>query len=175
MNSVIVNPAVQLKDLTDQPRFGLKGSSMQSWHDAQSYRVGDESNRAYAQHDGYLAVRLSPRELIFLSDPENQPLAMDHNYMLPGRECYFIRRQDSHFWFSISGSATACMLAKICGVNFEPGNFPNKQVAQTQVARISTIVIRNDKQKNPVYHLLADISYITYMKVCLLDAMREYQ
>jgi len=163
-----------LQDFTALPRFGLKGINTQTWLNAHNYCVGDDSNRAYPQDDGCLAARLSPRELLFLCDPERPVLSVDHDYFTPGRDCYTIRRQDSHYWFAITGKKAPSMLAKLCGVNFDPNVFHNHRVAQTQVARTSVIVLRNDIQKALCYYLLGDNSYFTYTQDCLMDAVHEY-
>jgi sarcosine oxidase subunit gamma len=165
---------LKLQDFSALPRFGLKGINMQAWLREQQYTVGDDSNRAYPQNDGCLAARLSPRELLFLCDPEHPVLSAEHDYFTPGRDCYPIRRQDSHYWFAISGQETPSMLAKLCGVNFDPGAFSNCRVAQTRVAGTSAIVIRNDIHKTLCFNVLGDNSYFRYMQNCLLDAMGEY-
>jgi len=168
------NSGLRLQDLSALPRFGLKGANMQAWLDARSFTVGQTSNRAYPQDNGCLAARLSPGELLFLCDPERPALSVDHDYFSPGRNCYTVRRQDSHYWFAITGKKSPSLLAKLCGVDFDPHAFTDGQVAQTQVARTSAIVVRNDIQERLCYYLLGDSSYFTYMKDCVLDAMHEY-
>jgi sarcosine oxidase subunit gamma len=166
---------IELQDHSALPRFGLKGISTQSWLDDHSYCVGELSNQAYPQADGCIAARLSPRELLFVCDPEHPRLSLNPDYSSPGRECYMIRRQDSHYWFSITGSESSSMLAKLCGVNLDPANFANFQVAQTQLAGTSVILLRKDSDETLAYYLLGDSSYFAYMKACLQDAMREYE
>lgn len=163
-----------LQNLSALPRFGLNGVNKQTWLDAHDYCVGDLSNRAYPQVDGCLAARLSPGELLFLCDPAHPKMSVDHDYFSPGRDCYMTRRQDSHYWFAITGRKAPSMLAKLCGVNFDSDRFDNYRVAQTQVARTSAIVVRNDIQKTLCYYLLGDNSYFTYMQNCLMDAVPKY-
>jgi len=163
-----------LQDLSAIPRFGLKGINMQAWLNAHNYCVGDESNKAYPQDDGCLVARLSPRELLFMCDPEHPVLSVDLDYFTPGRDGYPIRRQDSHYWFAISGKDGPTMLAKLCGVNFEADLFDNHRVAQTQVARTSTIVQRKDILETLCYYLLGDSSTSAYMWGCLMDAIQEF-
>lgn len=164
-----------LLDLSPLPRFGLKGVSMQAWLDDRGFTVGEVSNRAYPQNDGSLVARLSPAELLFLCDPEHPLMSADHDYLRPGRDCYMIRRQDSHFWFAITGEKAPSMLAKLCGVNFDPQAFDHHRLAQTQVARISAIVVRSDIGGILCYYLLGDNSYHAYMKGCIRDAMQEFE
>jgi sarcosine oxidase subunit gamma len=166
--------SLTLQDFSALPRFGLKGINTQAWLKTHNYCIGDESNKAYPQDDGCLVARLSRQELLFLCDPEHPVLSVDLDYFTPGRDCYPIRRQDSHYWFAISGKDGPTMLAKLCGVNFEADSFDNHRVAQTQVASTSAIVMRNDCRKSLCYYLLGDNSYCTYMKRCVLDAMEEF-
>ena len=163
-----------LRDFSALPRFGLKGINLQAWLKTNRYHAGEESNQAYPQDDGCLAARLSPRELLFLCDPERPVLSADHDYFNPARNCYMIRRQDSHYWFAICGNKGPSMLAKLCGVNFDPIDYDNHRVAQTRVAATSAIVVRNDSRKSLCYYLLGDNSYVSYMKSCLRDAMAEF-
>jgi sarcosine oxidase subunit gamma len=163
-----------VSDLSPLPRFGLKGKETGPWLEAHEYHVGKTSNRAYPQKQGGLAVRLSPVELLFLCDPENPELDADYDYFIPGRNCYPIRRQDSHYWFSISGQTADVMLAKLCGVDFSPARFANHRVAQTRVAATGATVVRNDNPNDCRYYLLGDQSYARYMMNCLRDAMQEF-
>jgi len=167
-------PGLTLQDFSSLPRFGLKGINTHNWLDAHNYRVGDDSNRAYPQDEGCLAARLSPRELLFLSDPDRPLNLAEHDFFSPGRDCYPIRRQDSHYWFSVTGENGPSMLAKLCGIDFSPDEFEVHQVAQTQVARTSAIFVRNDVPEGLRYYLLGDSSTKDYMWSCLLDAMSEH-
>jgi sarcosine oxidase subunit gamma len=84
-------------------------------------------------------------------------------------------RRDSHAWFLVSGGAAAAMFAKLCGVDLRPEKFPDLSVAQTSVARISAIVIRDDREGTLAYHLLTDSASAEYLWDCLLDAMTEFE
>ena len=59
---------IALVDLSARSRSGMKGSHLTQWLDSNGYRVGADSNRAYEQPDGILIARLSPGELLLLSD-----------------------------------------------------------------------------------------------------------
>jgi sarcosine oxidase subunit gamma len=161
-------------DLSPLPRFGLKGLNTSAWLANHDVNIGDTPNWAYPQNDGCLVARLSQRELLFLCDPAHPSMAADHQYFTPGRDCYTIRRQDTHYWFALSGTMAPPMLAKLCGVNFAPPAFANHRVAQTQVAGTSAIVVRHDLRETLAYYLLGDSACSTFMWTCLVDAMQEY-
>jgi sarcosine oxidase subunit gamma len=160
-----------LRDLSALPRFGLKGHSTGDWLDARSYQAGSAVNHAYPQGDGCLIARLSPTELLFLCDPEQAELNMDHDYFTPGRACYPVRRRDSHCWFAMTGPNTPEVLARLCGVNFDAGQFPNHRVAQTRVAATTAIVLRDDHPDNMRFYLLADSSCAEYLWACVHEAI----
>ena len=68
----------------------------------------------------------------------------------------------------------AATLAKVCAVDLRPAYFDNLRVAQTSVARLSAIVIRDDLGDIPTIHMLADSASAGYLWECLLDAGAEY-
>jgi len=161
-------------DLTALPRAGVKGRDLSPWIESCAYSVGDQSNRAYSQHDGTLIARLSPGELLLLANSA----APSHDVMAFSLEatytCYPVRRQDSHYWFSLSGERCSDMLAKLCAVDLSVESFANYAVAQTSVARTGVILVRHDSNDARRYHLLGDSATAQYMRSCLDDAMVEF-
>ena len=68
----------------------------------------------------------------------------------------------------------AAMLAKLCGIDLREGAFADMRVAQTSVARLNAIVIRQDIADTSSIDLLTDSASATYFWDCLLDAGREF-
>ena len=97
------------------------------------------------------------------------PELSDANY-----QCYPVRRQDSHYWFSLTGERCPEMFAKLCAVDLSADTFDNLGVAQTSVARTSAIILRHDTENMLRYYLLGDSSTMLYMWTCLVDAMDEF-
>ena len=87
---------------------------------------------------------------------------------------YPVPRRDSHAWFLLTGAEAAALFAKLCAVDLRPAKFAHLSVAQTSVARLSAIVIRDDQGGTPAYHLLADSASAEYLWDVLLDAMAEF-
>jgi len=121
-----------------------------------------------------LIARLSPGELLLLSSPASPSVSAltsvpDANY-----RCYPVRRQDSHYWFSLTGPRCPEMFAKLCAVDLSPDVFDNHSVAQTSVAKSSAIILRHDSKELLCYYLLGDSSTRLYMRACLIDAMKEF-
>ena len=161
-------------DLSALPRAGVKGRDLSQWIESKSYEVGDESNRAYAQRDGTLVARLSPGELMLLSNPADPPTTAMTDSLEATFKCYPVRRQDSHYWFALAGARSPEMFAKLCGVDLSPDCFADHSVAQTSVAKTSAVIVRHDIEDTLCYYLLGESSTILYMWSCLIDAMHEY-
>jgi len=171
-----------LADLSPLPRAGFKGAGTAGWLATQGLEVPAESNRAARQPGGELAARLAPGEILILGD-------LDGQGGLPGRletawtdaplppespRGFPVPRRDSHAWFLVSGGQSPAMFAKLCGVDLRPAKFPDLSIAQTSVARLSAIVIRDDRSGTFAYHLLADSASAAYLWDCLIDAMAEF-
>ncbi len=161
-------------DLSPLPRAGIKGNDVSQWIESKGYDVGAESNRAYSQRDGVLVARVSPGELMLLSNPADPSIKTMTNSLEAIYECYPVRRQDSHYWFVLTGARSPAMLAKVCGVDLSPGIFADHSVAQTSVARTSVVIVRHDIKSMLCYYLLGESSTILYMWTCLIDAMNEF-
>lgn len=166
-----------LADLSGLPRIGFKGADAIAWLAEQGLQIGDASNRAYRQTDGTLAARLAPGEALVLPPPTGDGAAIDRltaEWQDDGRLCFPVPRRDSHLWFRVLGDRGAEMMAKLCGVDLRTRSFPDLSIAQTSVARIGAIVIRDDIGTCPALHLLADSASAAYLWNCLTDAMAEY-
>ena len=172
-----------LADLSPLPRTGFKGAGTPEWLAKQGVALPEESNRAMRQEDGAVAARLAPTELLILGSvvakDDGLPAALDAAWQaesLPPDEQrgYPLPRRDSHAWFLVTGERAAAMFAKICGVDLRPGKFDDLAIAQTSIARITAIAIRDDRGGHPAYHLLCDSASANYFWDCLLDAMAEF-
>jgi sarcosine oxidase subunit gamma len=165
---------LSLIDISKLPRAGMKGKDLSPWIKSKNYDIGRKSNHAYLQSDGVLVARLSPGELLLLSDASNASPDAMINSLEDSHECYAVRRQDSHYWFAVMGSRSPTMFAKLCGVDLSPHIFVDHSVAQTPVAKASAVIVRHDIEDTLCYYLLGDSSTIAYMWNCLIDAIREF-
>lgn len=173
---------LSLCDFSGLSRVGFKGPGTSEWITEQGLAVPAESNRALRQSDGSLLARLAPDEVLILGDIDQQSVGIER--LIEARQGvddssaaprgFFVPRQGSHAWFRITGRKTAATLAKLCGVDLRAKAFENLQVAQTSVARLNAIVIRDDVADVSALHLLADSASAEYLWECLLDAGTEY-
>jgi sarcosine oxidase subunit gamma len=171
-----------IADLSGLPRTGFKGAGTIEWLQGQGLAIGPDSNIAYAQEGGALAARLAPAEIFLIDSLEATGTLIDklNAAWAWGTEKprkligYPMPRQDSHAWFMITGHAAPEMFAKICGVDLRPHKFQPGRIAQTSLAKMSGIVIRDDRGSIPAYHLLADVASAEYLWAAVLDAMSEF-
>lgn len=160
-------------DLSPLPRRGFKGCEVMPWLTSRGVAVPAVNNHARTLDDGSLVARLADTEALLLCNPlaPRMPTLPDPE---PGTPCYFVPRRDSHFWFILTGRLAEPCLRKLCGVDLRPERFPDLAVAQTSVARLSTILIRQDRCGTSAFHLLADSASSLYLWDVLIDAMREF-
>jgi sarcosine oxidase subunit gamma len=168
-----------IADLSPLPRLGFKGKAVLSELNSKGMGLEFRPNRTFAQKDGMLAAVLAMTEVLLLSPlsgeaPELEALSSEWS-IETADGAYLVPRQDSHFWFMISGEKAASMFAKICAVDLRAKAFENHAIAQTSVAKINAIVIRDDRGEVPAYHLLGDSAAAGYIWDCLLDAMAEWK
>jgi sarcosine oxidase subunit gamma len=165
-----------LADLSPLPRAGLKGPGTVEWLEAEGV-AAPAINRASQPAAGELIVRLGAREVLILSRGKDAPLAYRLEAAWHGSAAsprgYPVPRQDSHFWFLLTGQHAPACMAKLCGVDLRPHKFAELEVAQTQAMRLSVIIIR-DAGLRPAFHLLGDSTSAEYAWDCLVDAMREF-
>jgi len=170
-----------LADLSPLPRIGFKGAGTADWLAAQGIKVPGESNRAERQDDGGLAPRLAPGEVWVLGalSGADRPAALRAAWNaepLPPQtpRGFPVPRDEIQAWFRITGGESATMFAKICGVDLRPAKFPDGSIAQTSVARLNAVIVRDDLGDTLAYHLLCDSASAMYLWGCLLDAMAEF-
>ena len=167
-----------LCDLSPLSRSGYKGWNSVPWVVKGGAVVEDTPNRAYPQKDGVLFARLAVGEVLILGPLNGKPgliasLAKRWT-MNDGEGAYPVPRQHTNCWYGISGERAAGMFAKVCGVDLRPGTFENHAVAQTSIAKLNGIIVRDDLGTVPSYHLLSDSASAAYLWTCLLDAAEEF-
>jgi sarcosine oxidase, subunit gamma len=166
-----------LADLSLLPRTGFKGPKVIPALEAKGTEL-TVPNQAVRQADAGLAAVLAMTEVLILaplSGDDGQIRMLERGWSLDQADgCYLAPRQDSHFWFALTGDKTSETLAKICGVDLRLARFANLAVAQTSVARSNCVIIRADLGELPTFHLLGDSASADYMWDCLLDAMAEF-
>ena len=168
-----------IADLSPLPRVGFKGREAIAWVRSQGVEVTDRNNQAGAQPDGSLVARLADTEVVILSDTAagsdlSARLEQAWEPAKPPR-CFLVPRRHSSAWFRITGEHSGEMFAKICGVDMRLDKFPNGSIAQTSMARMNAIGIRDDIGTTPAFHLVFDSASADYLWGCLKDAIAEFE
>jgi sarcosine oxidase subunit gamma len=168
-----------LADLSPLARTGFKGRDTPDWLVTQQVAIPDEPGQARRQSDDALVLRLSADEHVIVSDLRTRselPATLDAEWQLSAeRMCYHMPRADSYCWFAISGECATEMLAKVCGVDLRLDKFDDGRIAQTSLARINAVIVRNDLGTTPAFYVLADSASADYLWPCLIDAMKEFE
>jgi len=164
-----------LADLSTLPRSGFKGDGVPDWALSLGIELPAEPNRAVVQADGTLVARLSQSELLLASNLEglSQCITDAGQAVLPER-VYDLPRSDSHSWLVLCGSQAPETLSKVCGVDLRPHKFANGEIAQTSIAKINGVIVRNDLEDRLSYCLFSDSSSVEFLWNSLLDAMAEF-
>lgn len=167
-----------LCDVSMFPRWGCKGRGTPDWLKSQSWRLPDKVNHAEEQKDGNIVARLSNDECLLMGDLHFQSariaeLEVLYQQQLPER-VYALPRADSHACFVLCGEFSANVMSKICAVDLRSHTFSNGHVAQTSVARVNAITVRQDINDTLAFYILSDLSSSEYLWECLLDALLEF-
>lgn len=169
---------VVLRDLSPLPRTGFKGADTAAWLAGRDLSCPPIHNQAAVQADGTLLARLSPGEFLLLGALDGSPGKVADTDVAWNLDtaglCFQVPRRDSHAWFHLSGPKTPDLFAKLCGIDLRTDKFADLAIAQTSVARLNAIIIRDDRNGAPAFHLLADSASAAYLWDCLIDAMTEY-
>ena len=165
-------------DLSPLPRTGFKGRNTIPAMQAAGLAVGSQPNRGFRQTDGGVCAVLAPGEIVLLSGPSGDPglvRGLEANWSMDeANGTYLTPRASSHAWFRITGEHAPAMFAKICGIDLRLHKFPDMAIAQTSVAKLTGIIIRDDLRDTPAFHLLADSASAEYLWDCVIDAMAEF-
>jgi sarcosine oxidase, subunit gamma len=168
-----------LADLSTLPRTGFKGTGAPDWLEEHGAKLPNSPNQAAQQEDGSLVARLSNDESLILGDLNAEstlPSMLQERWSLESaRRVYPLPRRDSHCWFALTGKHASAMLAKVCGVDMRTHKFAAGTVAQTSLARVNAIILRNDLATTSCLFILSDVSSAEYLWDALLDAMAEFE
>lgn len=165
-------------DLSPLPRWGVKGPAAPDWLAAQGLDLPSAANRA-SRTDAAVIARLSAQEHLLLwpgpGGEEAQARLETAAHAAAGQPLYPLPRRDSHAWLYVVGAAAPACFARLCGVDFRPEAFPDLAVAQTRMARIAVVVIRDDRGAGtPAWHLLWDSASAAFLWQALQDAAGEF-
>jgi sarcosine oxidase subunit gamma len=154
----LVSDAIVLSDLTDKPRFGLKGGGSAAWLAAQGLtlpavnRIGD--------HRGMRVLRLGNEDILLLAEGAEQTLAEVkaawHAAAAP--KGYSSWREEGWAWMRLSGPRLAEAMSRLCAIDLRPRKFGADEIAQTRVGHIEAVMFRSPAG----FDILFDITASAY-------------
>lgn len=136
---------IALVDLTDRPRFGLKGPGSAAWLTAAGVPL-PSVNRVGA-HRGIKVLRLGGEDILLTA--ERGDAAFDEIRTAwnagGGSKGYSSWREEGWAWMRLSGPALEPMLARLCALDLRRGHFGDDEIAQTRFAGVETVLQRADE------------------------------
>jgi sarcosine oxidase subunit gamma len=173
---------VLIQDLSEVGRTGFKGAGTTAWLTSKIGTLPNRPNRAVALADGTLVACLGKEEYLIL-DPSGaaKNISADLEFAWSfesaqgaGRIGYPLPRADSHSWLHLEGKYVSQMMAKICAVDLRDGKFEHGEVAQTVMAQIGAVLIRQTGEGPYGLHMLTDFAAADYLWDVLEDAAAEF-
>lgn len=165
-------------DLSPLPRTGFKGRGTMAAMGAAGLGLEDAPNRAFRQSDGSLCAVLAHTEVLILAALGSDGALvhrLESGWSLDAATgTYLLPRSSTHAWFRITGEHAPAMFARLCAIDLRPQTFPDLSIAQTSVAKLTGIIIREDIAGALAFHLLVDSASAEYVWTCLIDAMEEF-
>ncbi|MCV9999494.1 hypothetical protein OE766_14710 [Pararhizobium sp. YC-54] len=173
---------VIIHDLSPNGRTGFKGVGTTDWLTTKVPSIPERPNRATTLSDGSIVARLGKDEYLLLNGRKSSislSAGLDETWASESttsasRMGYPLPRADSHSWLYLEGKSVPEMMAKICGVDLREQSFPEGEIAQTIVARIGAVIIREVGVTSEGLHLLTDFASADYLWEVLEDASAEY-
>jgi sarcosine oxidase subunit gamma len=173
---------ITIHGLSRLGRTGFKGRGTSEWLATKVSILPERPNRAVTLADGAVVARLGQEEYLILNgrgsandlSAELEASWASENASGVLRMGYPLPRADSHNWHFLEGPRVADMMTKLCGVDLGERSFPPGEVAQTIVARIGAVIIREIGTGADGIHLLTDVAYADYLREVLDDASAEY-
>ncbi len=170
-------PDLAISDLTLLPRYGLTGPGAAAKLRQAGFELPEGPNRYRSNAHGLLA-KLSDEEFLQLDfsvlDDALEPVKADVWCDDFSQNVYSLPRSDSHALLAIVGQRAAETMAKLCAVDLASSSFVAGDVAQTSVARVSSIVMRHAFAAKDAVLLLVPSPAAEYVWFSLLDAAAEY-
>ncbi len=158
-----------LADVSALPRTLLKGPQAAAWIQRQGLSVPPKIYAHEAIPGGGLLIRTGAAEFFAegaVSGDAVERLAGEGATLPDG--VYSFPRQDAAML--LSGEKSFDVLAQTCGYNFRQ---PEMDFIMSRIAGVSCSILREDRDRAPLFHIWCDASYGTYLWETLLEISRE--
>ncbi|MBA3517794.1 MAG: hypothetical protein H0T75_09175 [Rhizobiales bacterium] len=135
---------VALQDLSDRPRFGLKGGGSTGWLSSQGVPI-PAVNRV-ATSTGIRVLRLGREDVLLLAEgavSKLDPLFAARTAEKASKG-YSAWREEGWAWMRLTGQRVEETMARLCALDLRPKHFAQDELAQTRVAELEAVVARVD-------------------------------
>ncbi|PMN64285.1 hypothetical protein [Enterovibrio norvegicus] len=166
-------------DATTTNRIGFRGEHTASFLTDHHIALPSKPNQATEMDNGLWVLRLGFTEY-WIIDVKNQHtdlmLSMEKS-ATSHQQVTRLYCQHSSAMFVLTGDKCPQLFAKVCAVDLQPDAFSSGHIAQTSVARVSSVVVNasNTDLKQTRFLILSDISSAAYLWDALDDAAHEFQ
>ncbi|RXJ70456.1 hypothetical protein CS022_23245 [Veronia nyctiphanis] len=165
-------------DATTSNRIGFRGTKAAAFLQQHNISLPDMTNHAIQMSNGLLVLRLSHTEF-WLVDHSNLNTTTLSDLEKASDDTSNVTRlycQHGVAMFVLSGTACPQMFAKVCAVDLQLDAFGRGSIAQTSVARVSSIVVRvpTADEQETCFYIFSDISSAGYLWHALDDAAAEF-
>ncbi|KXF81886.1 hypothetical protein [Enterovibrio coralii] len=171
--------SISFFDATTSNRIGFRGQKTASFLKEHGLSVPAQPNQALEMPDGLWVLKLSYTEFwVIDKNSQNAEFITElETKVETEKQVTRLYCQHSHALFVLTGDDCPAMFAKVCGVDLTEGEFESGQIAQTSVARVSSVVVNVSKRelKQTRFLILSDISSADYLWKALGDAATEFQ
>ncbi|MGT2465787.1 hypothetical protein ACVOMV_12575 [Mesorhizobium atlanticum] len=154
----LASGAVVLSDLTDRPRFGLKGGGSAAWLAAQGVKL-PAVNRI-GDHRGMRVLRLGNEDILLLAEDAAETLAQINTgwQAVPAPKGYSSWREEGWAWMRLSGPRLAEAMCSLCALDLRSHRFGADDIAQTRVGHVEAVTFRSPAG----FDILFDITASAY-------------
>ncbi|TIV56169.1 MAG: sarcosine oxidase [Mesorhizobium sp.] len=154
----LVSGGIVLGDLTDKPRFGLKGGGSAAWLAAQGIPL-PPVNRIGEQR-GIRILRLGNEDILLLAEDAAETLAQIKAswQAATAPKGYSSWREEGWAWMRLSGPRLAEAMSGLCALDLRPQRFGADDIAQTRVGHIEAVTFRSPAG----FDILFDITASAY-------------
>lgn len=154
----LISGAVVLSDLTDKPRFGLKGGGSAAWLAAQGITLPAVNH--IGEHRGMRVLRLGNEDILLLAEDTAETLAQVKTawHATTAPKGYSSWREEGWAWMRLSGPHLTEAMSALCALDLRPQKFAADEIAQTRVAHIEAVTFRSPAG----FDILFDITASAY-------------
>ncbi len=122
--------------------------------------------------ESVLIAGIRPDEWLLLGHTSEVDALLEKAKLDAGVSCIDITH--GRVCLRLTGTKSVLVLAKLCSLDFHDLMFSDGTTGSASVARVNSNLIRNDRDNEPSYLILADRSFGQYLYDSIMDATLEF-